>query len=188
MKTIELRDIIGSPRMRREMVVGIIEGKVFLYPTDTLYGLGCDAMNHAAVKRIRIIKSSNHPFSVIAPSKGWILENLVVRHERYLDRLPGPYTLIFRARKSIVCRQVSGRTLGVRIPDHPLTEVIQESGQPFVSTSANMSGEIPVWSTAGVPSGIERNVDVAIHDDILRGPASTVIDLTGRSPKVLRKP
>ena len=101
--------------------------------------------------------------------------------------LPGPYTLIFRTKGKPVSEMVSKRTLGVRIPDHPYTGIIQEAGVPFVTTSANMSGEVPVWSTLGIPNGIERNVDIAIHDDILNNPPSKVIDLTGRKPVFLRE-
>jgi tRNA threonylcarbamoyl adenosine modification protein (Sua5/YciO/YrdC/YwlC family) len=186
MKILDLPEILKSRRLRREIVVGVIEGKSFLYPTDTVYGIGCDATNHAAVKRIRVMKTTGHPFSVIAPSKGWIMENLRVKHPSYLDKFPGPYTLIFPTRKKIVSSIVAKGSLGVRIPDHPFTEVLQEAGLPFVTTSANMSGEIPVWSTQGVPSGIERNVDYAIHDDILNNPPSRVIDLRGSKPKTIR--
>jgi tRNA threonylcarbamoyl adenosine modification protein (Sua5/YciO/YrdC/YwlC family) len=186
MKTIELLDVLKNERTRREVIVAILEGRVFLYPTDTVYGLGCDASNPVAVRRIREIKTTGHPFSVIAPSKKWIRENLRVTRAGYLRRLPGPYTLIFRMKKNTVCEQVSMRTLGVRIPRHPFTGVVQEAGIPFVTTSANMSGETPVWSTHGVPSGIERNVEVAIHDDILNNPPSRVIDLSRKKPRILR--
>jgi tRNA threonylcarbamoyl adenosine modification protein (Sua5/YciO/YrdC/YwlC family) len=187
MKIIHMKDIIKDERLRREIIVGTVEGKVFLYPTDTLYGLGCDASNPDAVKRVRNIKTTGHPFSVIAPSKGWILKNCAVSKPRYLDMLPGPYTLIFRMKGKPVSEMVSKRTLGVRIPDHPYTKIIQEAGVPFVTTSANMSGEVPVWSTQGIPNGIERNVDIAVHDDILNNPPSKVIDLTGRKPRTLRE-
>lgn len=186
MKILQLSDVLRKGRVKREVIVSILEGKSFLYPTDTVYGLGCDASNPAAVKRIRIIKTTGHPFSVIAPSMEWIRANLEITRPEYLKKFPGPYTLIFRMKRKAVCEQVSSRTLGVRIPRHPFTAVIQESGVPFVTTSANMSGEIPVWSTQGVPSGIERNVDIAVHDDILNNPPSRVIDLTGRKPRVLR--
>ncbi len=186
MKTIQLQDVLENDRTRREVVVSMLEGRVFLYPTDTVYGLGCDASNPVAVKRIRTIKTTSHPFSVIAPSKEWIREKLRVTRPGYLRRLPGPYTLIFRMKEKAVCEQVSVRTLGIRIPRHPFTGVVQEAGIPFVTTSANMSGEVPVWSTQGVPSGIERNVEIAIHDDILNRPLSSVIDLTGKKPRILR--
>ncbi len=187
MKIIKLQSVMNDERVKREVMVSTIEGKVFLYPTDTVYGLGCDASNPDAVRRIRNIKTTGHPFSVIAPSKGWIMKNCVVRNLRCLDMLPGPYTLIFRLKGKPVSELVSKGTLGVRIPRHPFTKIIQDTGLPFVTTSANMSGEVPVWSTQGIPNGIERNVDIAVHDDILNNPPSKVIDLTGRKSKTLRE-
>jgi tRNA threonylcarbamoyl adenosine modification protein (Sua5/YciO/YrdC/YwlC family) len=186
MKVVPLPEILESRRRIREIVAAIIEGRVFLYPTDTIYGLGCDASNPRAVRRIRKIKFSRLPFSVIAPSREWIEDNLIVTRPGYLDRLPGHYTLIFRMKGAAVCGEAARGTLGVRIPDHPFTGVVQGAGVPFVTTSANMSGEAPVWSTYGVPAGIERSVDIAVHGGILNNPPSRVIDLTGRKPRILR--
>ncbi len=186
MKLIQLSDVLNDKRTRGSVVSAILEGRVLLYPTDTVYGLGCDASSPSAVGRIREIKTTGHPFSVIAPSKEWIMENLIVTRPDYLRKLPGPYTLIFRMKQGAVCRQVSTGTLGVRIPKHPFTEIVHEAGVPLVTTSANMSGEIPIWSMYGVPIGIERNVDIALHDDILNNPPSRMIDLTGKRPRNLR--
>ena len=186
MKIVLLEDVITNRRVANSIINYIKSGKVFFYPTDTQYGLGCDASNSNAVNKIRKIKVSKHPFSVVAPSKEWILENLKVMHQRYLDRLPGPYTFIFKMKRKVVCEDVAQKTLGVRIPDHPFTKLIQEAGVPFVSTSANMSGETPAWSAMGIPEWIEKFVDIAIHDDILKNPPSNVIDLTKPMPVKIR--
>ena len=75
----------------------IKSGKIFIYPTDTIYGLGCDATNAEAVKKIREIKErTKSPFSVIAPSKKWIKENCEITKKRALWKLPGKYTIIFK--------------------------------------------------------------------------------------------
>lgn len=186
MKILHLPEVLKDNKIRREIEIAILEGKILLYPTDTVYGIGCDASNSASVKRIRIIKTSDHPFSVIAPSKDWIKENLEVNRPSYLKKLPGPYTLIFKMKKKVVCNEVSSGSLGVRIPRNPFTKIVQKTGIPFVTTSANMSGETPVWSTHSVPDGIERHIDIAIHQDILNNPPSRVIDLTGKKPRILR--
>lgn len=189
MKLIEMDDILSRKRLRADIISKIRNGTVFLYPTDTLYGIGCNATMTEAAVRVRRIKYTGHPFSVIAPSMEWICENMVVKNPRYLSKLPGPYTLIMKMKGRPVSREVSERkTLGIRIPDHPLTEVIQEAGIPFVTTSANMSGETPLWSTFGIPAGVSRHVDIAIHEDILNNPASTIIDITGKRAVVVRKP
>lgn len=187
MRILQLPDVMWDQKTRLWVLKAIEQGKVFMYPTDTVYGLGCDATSSEAVKRIRDIKKTQGPFSVIAPSKEWILKNCMVRKPKDLDRLPGPYTLILRIRdRRSISREVATKTLGVRIPSHPVTEVIQSTGMPFVTTSANMSGEIPAWTTYGIPEHIARKVDVAIHDDILNNPPSTIIDLTGPRAKKIR--
>ena len=101
MKRIVLQDAVKNQKIRNELKISVVEGKVFLYPTDTVYGLGCDATNSAAVKRIRTIKTSDHPFSIIAPSKEWILKNMIVKDKKKLDKLPGKYTLIFKMKKEV---------------------------------------------------------------------------------------
>jgi len=189
MKLVEMDDILSRRRLRADLIHMIRDGTIFLYPTDTQYGIGCSAMIGEAVERVRRIKYTGHPFSVIAPSMEWIHKNMIVKNSRYLKKFPGPYTLIMTMKNNPVSKIVSGkRTLGVRIPNHPFTQLIQEAGVPFVTTSANMSGETPLWNTVGVPEGISRYVDIAIHDDILNNPASTIIDLTGNRARVIRKP
>ncbi len=121
-------------------------GKIFIYPTDTIYGLGCNALVDNTVVRIRELKRrEKKPFSVIVPSKEWIHENCMIngQGEELLAMLPGAYTLIVRLRKmDCVSSTVAlGRdTLGVRIPDHWISSVIKELGVPFVTTSVNISG------------------------------------------------
>ena len=84
------------------------DGGIILYPTDTIWGIGCDATNKEAVRKIRDIKKSEQPFSVIAPGKKWIMDNCVV-HEHaneYLEKLPGPYTLIFKLKKTALRQRI----------------------------------------------------------------------------------
>ncbi len=130
---------------REEVVRQILAGKTFIYPTDTIYGLGCGATNEKAVRRLREIKlRETKPFSVIAPSFEWIREVCEVGDGKELGLLPGPYTLIYRIKKeNIVAPSVNpdGKTLGVRIPDHWFSKWIGLAGVPFVTTSVNLSGE-----------------------------------------------
>ena len=75
----------------------IKSGAIFIYPTDTIYGIGCNALLNGKVKKIRDIKlNPSSPFSIIVPSKEWIYENCIVtdESEEYIKQLPGPYTLI----------------------------------------------------------------------------------------------
>jgi L-threonylcarbamoyladenylate synthase len=187
METLLLETILESPALRSRIGKMIRAGKIFVYPTDTVYGLGCDATNQEAVEQVRAIKKSGQPFSVIAPSKEWIRQRLIVRFPEYLDRLPGPYTLIFRMRQRVVPDAVSTHTLGVRIPDHPLVALLQETGLPFLTTSCNIHGALPAVSVRAIARGLLGKADIVIDGGLLTTPPSTVIDLTGARPKVLRK-
>ena len=187
MRIMKLDDILRDPAARKKVRQEIVNGKVFIYPTDTIYGIGCDATNKGSVRKIRTIKKSKQPFSVIAPSKEWIIDNLEVTDKSYLDRLPGPYTLIFRMRRSPVCKEVSEKTLGVRIPDNPFTEIISEAGMPFVTTSVNLSGEAPLTDIREIPGPIRNEVDIVIDSGVFDNGPSTVIDLSGSKPRILRQ-
>ncbi len=166
----------------KDILKWISEGKIFLYPTDTVYGLGCDAENREAIERLRGLKGARHPLSVIAPSKRWIIKNLFPHP--YLNLLPGPYTLILLKRNPKFLRWASaGRGLAVRIPKHPLTRIIQKSGKPFITTSANLSGQ-PVIRK---PEELKLKVDIVIDAGELSGKPSQIIDLTQKTPKIIRR-
>jgi L-threonylcarbamoyladenylate synthase len=168
-------------------VVGQIRlGAIFIYPTDTVYGLGCNAENAQSVKRLKEMKGSSHPLSVIAPSKQWIYDNLKVGFDEYLDKLPGSYTLILGKPKSFLKEACDGDKLGVRIPDSPIMKLIEQAGVPFITTSANKSGEPPAASVGELSRELSRRVEFVIDGGSLSGKPSTVIDLTGKEPAVIR--
>ena len=80
---------------KQSIIDSIINGAVFIYPTDTIYGIGCNAQNPNSVKKIRLLKGrAASPFSVIAPSLNWVMENCIVTKEagEWLEKFPGPYT------------------------------------------------------------------------------------------------
>ena len=184
MKTIKLEDILKNKDIRNEIIEDMRTGSVFVYPTDTIYGLGCNALISESVRKIRQIKKTDHPFSVIAPSTRWILENLIVESKKSLEVLPGPYTLIFRKREPFFLNEVSPLpTLGVRIPAHPITKIVRDIGIPFVTTSANLFGKQPIKKPKDAKF---PKVNFVIDGGTLSGPPSIVIDLSGEEEKVIR--
>jgi len=188
MKLLHLKDVLENNGLRKGMVDAIKSGAVFIYPTDTVYGIGCDAGNNKSVERIRAIKQTKHPLSVIAPSKEWIKNNLNVSSPEYLKKLPGPYTLIFKKKtKTMLSAASPGNSLGVRVPKHPFTELVSAAGAPFVTTSANISGQPTIKSTEEIPKKILEQIDFVIDAGTLGGKPSTVIDLTEEKPVFLRK-
>lgn len=171
-----------------EIIKRISAGEIFIYPTDTIYGLGCDATNEGAVKSIRIIKQRfEKPFSVIAPNKLWILRNFEA-NKVFIDKLPGPFTYILKSRKSnLVAPSVAnGDKIGIRIPNHAIIPIIQKSRKPFVTTSVNLAGEAPYTDPKKIPKHILDSVDVVIDAGKLANKPSTVLDLTGELPKLIR--
>jgi len=159
----------------------ILAGKIFVYPTDTVYGLGCNAMDKSAVQKIKEIKNreKDKPLSVIAPSLRWLEENLIVDYD-IKKYLPGPYTLILKKKNiNFLSWIASGETLGIRIPDSDFCKKIQESGVPFITTSVNLSGEPFANKISDIKQEILNKVDFIIDISELSGKPSTLI-INGR--------
>ena len=178
---------------KEEYLELIRNGAVFIYPTDTIYGIGCDATNKEAVQKIREIKERKEtPFSVIAPKKIWIQENCEVfgQGKDYVNKLPGKYTLILALKQeNCVANNVNPKdnsTLGVRIPNHWISEVVKELEKPIITTSVNRSGESFLTDISKLPVGIRSRVDFAINDGIIEGKPSQVIDLISGEAEVKR--
>jgi len=174
---------------KQAIIDDIKEGKVFIYPTDTIYGLGCDATNEEAVKRIRDLKQSyDQAFSIIPPSKQWILDNCKMNPtiQEWINKLPGPYTLILSliTDTGVAESLLQGRkTLGIRIPAHWFTEIAQESGVPVVTTSVNIHGQPFITDL----SNQDLAVDFTINEGPKSGKPSTVVDLTQEQPKITER-
>ena len=163
----------------------IKNGAVFVYPTDTIYGLGCNALVPKSVRKIRQLKDRpNNPFSVIVPSNQWILENCVVdaNGTEWLNKIPGPYTLIFRLKKNCVAKQVNPNldTLGIRIPKHWISNFVAELKVPIVTTSVNKAGADFMASLEDIDNYIKSNVDFIIYEGEKKGNPSKIIDLSNK--------
>ncbi len=160
-----------------ELVKAIHAGKIFMYPTDTIYGLGCDATNEKAVAKIKKIKQRDaiKPLSVIAPSFDWIKKNFIidVDLERYL---PGPYTVVLKKKeKNFLQWILHGESIGVRIPDTSFTKQIQAAGVPFVTTSVNFAGEAFAKRVSDISPELKKAVDYIIDAGVLQAKPSTLI-------------
>ncbi len=173
----------------------IKNGGVIIYPTDTIYGIGCDIFNPKAVKKIYEIKKreGKKPMSIICRNMKEIGQYAYINSYafRLMNRLlPGPYTFILKAKKNLPDTFISkkNRTIGVRIPDNEIClDLVKELENPIITTSANISGE-PVFSDPSeIAKEISDKVDLIIDGGILDGDASTVVDLTGEEAVVLRK-
>lgn len=162
----------------------ILKGDIFIHPTDTVYGIGCNAMDEVAVKKIREIKnrSADKPFSVIAPSINWIKENCVIdtTAEEWLGKLPGPYTLILELKSDARIPPVvnSGkRSIGVRFPDHWIIDIIKDSNTPIITATANKAGEDFMTSLDDLDSDVQTKTDFLIYEGQKPGKPSTLVNL-----------
>jgi len=164
---------------------------IFIYPTDTIYGIGCNALNEKAVQRIRDIKlRESKPFSVIAPSKQWIHDNCIINSQikEQLKKLPGSYTLIMKLKnKKVVAHSVNMNldTLGIRIPDHWLRDVVAKLKFPVVTTSVNLSNQQHMISLKNLNLDIKQKVDFIVYEGQKNGKPSTVINCT--TLEIIRK-
>ena len=168
----------------------ILQGAVFVYPTDTIYGIGCDATNDEAVKKIRDIKARfKRPFSVIAPSKEWIKENCEItpEAEEWINKLPGPYTLIMKLKnKSAISKDANMDmdTVGVRIPAHWISHAAAAIGVPIITTSANKMDEDYMTSLEDLNDDIKAKIDFTIYEGEKQGMPSKLVHLEDGEAKI----
>ncbi len=180
-------------KRREEFVSRIRQGEVFIHPTDTIYGIGCNASNSKSVNKIRKAKGRpSNPFSVIAPSKNWILENCKTSKEaeEYINKLPGAYTLILKLKNNdIVAKEVNPKvdSLGIRIPEHWFSKVVEELNIPVVTTSANLVGAEFMTSLENLDESIKSEMGFIIYEGEKESNPSTIVDLTGKKAKIINR-
>ncbi len=167
----------------------IKKGHAFIYPTDTIYGIGCDATNPKAVQHVhKIKKREKKPFSVIAPSKQWILKNCIVpeKAKKWLKKLPGKYTIILQLKnQKAVAKHVhlGDYTIGVRIPKHWFAKVVAEYGKPIVTTSVNFSRQPYMTSLKDLHKTIRKQVAFILYEGPKKTHPSTIVDINGNKKK-----
>lgn len=169
---------------------------VVAYPTDTLYGLGANVTSLRAVQRVFDIKGRRHDMALPLLLADASDMELVAMDVPPLARTlaarfwPGPLTLVLRRSKSVPDLVTGGReTVAVRVPDHPVPRALARGlGAPITGTSANSSGGPDPCTAEDVRRGLGNLVDYLIDGGpALAGRPSTVLDLTGPEPRVLRQ-
>ncbi len=171
----------------------IKKGRIFIYPTDTIYGIGCDAIIDNAIIKIRQMKKRNEkPFSIMAPNKNWIIKNCLIdkNAKKWLNKLPGAYTLILKLMSnSGISSEVNLglNSIGIRIPKHWFAEVIEKYGRPFVTTSVNISGEPFIKSLSDLKAEIKDKVDYFIDDGVLSGAPSIIVKLIEGEEEIIKR-
>ncbi|MFK8267469.1 L-threonylcarbamoyladenylate synthase [Capnocytophaga cynodegmi] len=172
-------------------------GGLVIYPTDTVYGLGCDITNIKALERIAKIKGiklEKANFSFICPDLSNLsdyVKQIDTSTFKILKRaLPGPYTFILPGNNNLPSAFKKKKTVGIRIPDNNIARIIVERlGNPIVSTSIRDEDDVIEYTTD--PELIfekwQNKVDIVIDGGYGDNMASTVIDLSGSEPVIVRE-
>ncbi len=178
-----------------DAVRALLSGRLVVYPTDTLYGLAARAEDGRAVERLIALKgrAPEQPISVAVSSteEAEPLATLSPTARRFLrTELPGPYTLLVppstEARGTLPGAIVGGRSIGLRIPDHPLARELARRVGPITATSANRHGEPPARSLAAARRALGDGVAVYLPTrETPSGRPSTLVDLTGPAPRAV---
>lgn len=191
-----------TPQVRKidEIVTALKNGAVILYPTDTVYAIGCDLNSKQGVDRVRQIKkmSNDKPLTFLCQSLSNISEYAVVGDSAYRlmkHLIPGTYTFILPATKLVpkLAQDPKRKTTGIRVPKHPLCQTLLENlGNPMISASAHIQDEDGYQPTLDLEKArlfdhLEKLVDLIIDDSSEPGSeGSTILDMTIDPPEVLR--
>jgi tRNA threonylcarbamoyl adenosine modification protein (Sua5/YciO/YrdC/YwlC family) len=190
-----------NPQIRRieEIKDALQDGAVMLYPTDTVYAIGCDLNVKSAVERVRRLKqlSNDKPLTFLCSSLSNIADYAWVSDPAYriMRRLvPGPYTFLLPATKLVpkLVMNPKRKTSGIRVPDDPVCQALLEAlGNPIISTSAhlpNENGQTPIVERARLFDEFDSLVDIIVDDGSEPGfEVSTIVDMTGDEPMMVRK-
>jgi len=170
-------------------------GGVIAYPTDSCYALGCHVGDKSAMERLRRIRGvdERHHFTLMCRDLSEIgtyarVDNAQYRLLRTLT--PGSYTFILEGTKDLPRRILNPRrkTIGLRVPDHPVAlALLAELGEPLLSTTLILPGDdAPLEDAGEIRTRLERDVELVLDGGPCGTAPTTVVDLTGAAPEVLR--
>ncbi|MBD2431314.1 MULTISPECIES: L-threonylcarbamoyladenylate synthase [Fischerella] len=196
-----------QPRRIEEIKTALSDGAVMLYPTDTVYAIGCDLNAKSAVERVRKIKqlANDKPLTFLCSSLSNVATYANVSDTAYRimkHLIPGPYTFLLPATKLVprLVQNPKRKTTGIRVPNHKMClELLSALGNPIISTSAHLPPDETNNGTLGVEEEqilsrvelfdrLEGLVDVIV--DTGEEPnyeVSTILDLTGEEPMMIRQ-
>lgn len=193
---IKLYEDNPNPKQIAKVVKVLRDGGLVIYPTDTVYGLGCDITKSRALEkiaRIKGIKLSKANWSFVCHDLSNLsdyVKQIDTKTFKILKRaLPGPYTIILPGNNNLPKDFKKRKTVGIRVPDNNIARaIVQELGNPIVSTSIRDEDEVLEYTTD--PELIfekwENTVDLVIDAGFGGNVGSTIIDLSGYEPEIIR--
>ena len=181
-------------RLVRHAVEALNEGKLIVYPTDTLYGLGCDIFNKSAVEKIYALRKMDRkkPLSFICHEFSQISEYAKISNYGFKvmkSILPGPYTIVLPATnkvpKMLITKQ---KTVGIRIPDNEFAlTLVREFGGPIISTTLTSDDQIAISDPGHIYELYKNQIKYVFSDGVSTSEPSTVISISDGEVKVLRE-
>ncbi|MCJ7603380.1 MAG: L-threonylcarbamoyladenylate synthase [Desulfobulbaceae bacterium] len=193
MRILQINPINPQQRLIDQVVVSLKQGAVISYPTDTMYGIGCDIFNQKAVKRIYQIKKrdKSKPFSFICSSLKDVSQYCFISNSAYRlmkKCLPGPYTFILPAMKIVPKIMMSKqKTVGIRVPENKICQQIVNSlGNPILTTSATLEEDFYLSEAFEVEERLGNQIDIIIDGEPITPAPSSVISLIDEEALVIR--
>jgi tRNA threonylcarbamoyl adenosine modification protein (Sua5/YciO/YrdC/YwlC family) len=187
-----------NPKAIEQVVEVLKKGGIIIYPTDTVYGMGCDITNQKAIERIcklRGVKPEKANFSFICSDLRHIsdyikpIDTMVFRVLK--KALPGPFTFIFNANNNVPKLLSSNKkTVGIRVPDNAIArEIVLQLGNPILSTSIHDDDDVIEYSTDPelIHEKYEDKVDLIVDGGYGDNEPSTVVDCTSGDFEIIRQ-
>ena len=185
-----------QPRLIKQAAAMVREGAVIVYPTDSSYALGCHLDDKEAMLRLRQIRGvdESHHFTLVCRDLSEISHYARVDNVQFRllkNNTPGSYTFILQATKEVPRRLQHPKrsTIGIRIPDHAVAlALLEELGEPLLSTTLILpDDESPLNDAEEIRERLDRQVDLVLDGGAVGLEPTTVIDLTGAAPMLLRR-
>jgi tRNA threonylcarbamoyl adenosine modification protein (Sua5/YciO/YrdC/YwlC family) len=186
-----------NPKRIQEVAEILRDGGLIIYPTDTVYSIGCDLMNQKAIAKVASIKGvkpEKANFSIICYDLSHISEYARVNTPEYKmlkKSLPGPFTFILNATGNVPkIFKSKKKTIGIRIPDNNIARaIVNEFGTPIIATSVHDEDEILEYTTDPelIHEKYGKLVDVVINGGPGKNEASTIVDLTQGETEIVRQ-
>jgi tRNA threonylcarbamoyl adenosine modification protein (Sua5/YciO/YrdC/YwlC family) len=195
---LKIHPVNPEARKINRVVEVLREGGIIIYPTDTIYGIGCNLMNRRAIERlckILDIKPQKLDLSFICFDVSQIsqyVKRLETPAFKILKKsLPGPFTFIFESNSQVPkILDVNKKTVGVRIPNHPIPiTIVEQLGSPLITSSIKNDDEIKEYTTdpEEIYEDFKHQVDLVIDGGTSGNTPSTVVDFTSGEPVLIRQ-
>ena len=192
---LSIHPVNPQARLVRQAVASMRDGSVVAYPTDSCYALGCLIGDKEAMERIRRIREAdkNHNFTLVCRDLSEIAKYARVDNTQYRTLkafTPGPYTFLLEATREVPKRlqNPKRRTIGIRVPDNAIVRMLlAELGEPIMSSTLLLPGETePMTDPQEIKDRLEHAVDLVIDGGFGGFEPSSVVDLSGLAPVVIR--